>query len=81
MAGQTKQISFSIDEEKHEIVEKLAGAFGKDIEGIIKEAVDQYIEQNEWKIAHINKEAEDNRKKETAQNIDSESIFDKYTQS
>jgi predicted transcriptional regulator len=81
MSGQTKQISFSIDEEKYEIVEKLADAFGKDIDGIVKEAVDQYIEQNEWKIAHINKETEDKKKKETAQSIDSESIFDKHTQS
>lgn len=81
MAEQNKQITFSIDEEKHEIVEKLADSFGKDIEGVVKEAVDQYIEQNEWKIAHINKEAEDKKKKDTTQNIDSESIFDKYTQS
>lgn len=78
MNEDNKQISFEIDPEKFEVLEKLSDAFNKTIPDIVSEAVKEYIDLNEWKIVHINKKTTDNEGP-SAVNVDSESIFDKFT--
>lgn len=78
MSEDNKQITFEIDSEEFEVLEKLSDAFNKTIPDITTEAVKEYIDLNEWKIAHINKKAPDTEGPST-ENVDSESIFDKFT--
>lgn len=79
MSEHIKEVSFTTDEEKLTRLEALSDALGKDTGEIINEALVQYIEANEWKIAHVNKNPQDNAE-ETTTGEDSESIFDRFTQ-
>lgn len=80
MSEHIKEVSFTTDEEKLTRLEALSDALGKDTGEIINEALEQYIEANEWKIAHINKNPQDKSEKTQVSGEDSEAIFDRFTQ-
>lgn len=81
MSEQHISITVSIEEEKHTMLSRMSEAFGKSIEEIIATAVNEYIVNNEWKLAHMQNKPDKIEDDSTRSTEDSESIFDRFTKS
>lgn len=59
MANETTRITLDIDRKKHESLDKIAEAYGKNLSMIINEAIDSYIEAHKWQASEVREKAEE----------------------
>ncbi len=59
MAKETKKITLDIDSGKCDSLEKIAGAYGKNLSMIINEAIDNYIKDHKWQASETREKAEE----------------------
>lgn len=59
MAKETTKITLDIDTKKRESLDKIAQAYGKNLNMIITEAIDNYIRDHKWQASEVREKAEE----------------------
>lgn len=59
MANETTRVTLDIDRKKQESLDKIAEAYGKNLNAIINEAIDNYIEAHKWQASEAREKAKE----------------------
>ncbi len=78
MAKASARISFVTGRGKRKKLDRIAGAFGTNLSSVINDALDQYIELQEWQLAHIEKGVESAKRGDFASDKETGKFFKKY---
>ena len=78
MANPSARISFVTAKGKRKKLDQIAGAFGTNLSSVINDALDQYIDLNEWQLAHIKKGIAAAKKGDFASDKEADTFFKKY---
>jgi len=80
MSEASARISFVTPATKRERLSDIADLFGKNLSGVINDALDHYLELHDWQIAHIQKGVEAAQNGEFATTEEVEKFFNQHGQ-
>jgi predicted transcriptional regulator len=75
------RITFVTPQKKRKRLDQIAEVLGTSLNSVLNDAVDHYIELNEWQATHIKKGLEQARKRDFASDKEDKKVFEKYGKS
>ncbi len=74
----SSRITFITKMNKRQSLDQIANVYGRNLSSVINEALDHYIELNEWQLKHIQKGVDQAKRGEFVKEKEVEAFFRKH---